>query len=197
MKKIALILLGSLSGTVSALAHQAEGGSTAGLFGLKPEYVHTLLNPLPVYGLLVGVLVLLAGILTKNRGLRTAGLVVTILCAVSAYPVLLFGQHGYNHLAPQLDTESKQWLDTHMDRAEHFIYAFYLTAAIGVAALALPKKFVRSSTILLWLTIFCAVITLGIGGWISRSGGEVSHSEFRGDQPPDFPANEHSNHNHN
>jgi hypothetical protein len=27
-----------------------EGGSNQGLFGLKPEYVHVLLNPLPVYG---------------------------------------------------------------------------------------------------------------------------------------------------
>jgi len=35
----------------------------------KPEYVHVLLNPLPVYGLAVGVLGLIIALLSKTRQL--------------------------------------------------------------------------------------------------------------------------------
>jgi hypothetical protein len=35
-------------GVQSAASHQMEGGSKAGLFGLKPEHIHVLINPLPV-----------------------------------------------------------------------------------------------------------------------------------------------------
>jgi len=191
MKKIAATLLVILAGTGAAFAHQMEGGSTEGIFGLKAEYVHILLNPVPVYGLAAGALVLAAGLFTQSRAARNIGLLVVIFCAASAWPVLYFGQHGYNHLYPQLDTESQQWLDAHMDRAERFIYAFYATAVLGIAALNTEKKFPKTSKAVTLLTLIAAVASLGIGGWISRAGGEVSHSEFRTGEPPPPPAHEH------
>src|SRR5256885_10269890 len=103
MKKIAAIVLTVLFGTSLVFAHQMEGGSTEGLFGLKAEYVHVLLNPLPVYGLAMGALVLAAALLIRNKAPRNIGLFVIVLCAASAWPVLYYGQHGYNHLYPQLD----------------------------------------------------------------------------------------------
>ena len=183
MKKITATLL-ALAVPSVVFAHHMEGGSTEGLFGLKPEYLHVLLNPLPVYGLSLGVVVLVAGLIARSKAAQNIGLVVIILCAASAWPVLVFGQHGYNHLYPQLDTESQQWLDLHMERAERFVYAFYLTAVLGIAAVAMPKKYQKTNTTFVFLTLIAAIASLGIGGWISRAGGEVSHSEFRADDAP-------------
>jgi hypothetical protein len=42
----------------------------------KPEYVHVLLNPLPVYGLAVGVLGLVIALLSKTRAARVTALFV-------------------------------------------------------------------------------------------------------------------------
>src|SRR5581483_3656272 len=147
MKKIAAILFAVLVGNGAAFAHQMEGGSTEGIFGLKAEYVHVLLNPLPVYGLAIGALVLAVGLFAQSKTARNTGLLVVVFCAASAWPVLYFGQHGSNHLYPQLDTESQQWLDAHMDRAEQFIYAFYVTAILGIGALITQKKFPKASKV--------------------------------------------------
>ncbi len=196
MKRIAATFLAVLWGTGLALAHNPEGGSTKGLFGLKPEYVHVLLNPLPVYGLALAVLVLARGLLARSKAARNIGLALIVLCAASAWPVLYYGQHGYNHLYPQLDPESQQWLDAHMERAERFIYAFYLTALLGVAALVTQTRFPKANRALTALTLAAAVVSLGIGGWISRAGGEVSHSEFRGEGPPPAAIPHESQHNH-
>lgn len=197
MKRFAAIVLTVLFGASVALAHNPEGGSTSGLFGLKPEYVHVLLNPLPVYGLLMGVLVLAVALLARSTAARNIGLVVIVLCSASAWPVLVYGQHGYNELYPLLDTESQQWLNAHMERAEDFIYAFYVTALLGLAALALQKKFQRSAKALTLLTLIAAIVSLGIGGWISRAGGEVSHSEFRNGPPPaTAPEHQHDSQGH-
>jgi hypothetical protein len=195
MKKFAAIILAVLFGTGPAFAHNMKGGSTSGLFGLKAEYVHILLNPLPVYGLSMGVFVLAATLLVRSKSARNIGLLLIVICAASAWPVLYYGQHGYNHLYPQLDTESQQWLDVHMERAERFVYAFYLTALLGIAALLTQKKFPRATKALTGLTLAAGIASLGIGGWISRAGGEVSHSEFRseGELPP-APAHEHEMH---
>lgn len=195
MKKIAAIILAVLFETTALFAHEMEGGSTKGLFGLKPEYLHVLLNPLPVYGLALAVLVLAGGLFARSRAARNIGLVLIVLCAASAWPVLFFGQHGYNHLYPQLDPESQQWLNAHMERAERFIYAFYLTALLGIAALVVQKKFPKANKALTLLTLLAAIASLGIGGWISRAGGEVSHSEFRGEEaPPSAPIHDRDTH---
>jgi len=194
MKKITATILAVLFGMCSVFAHPM-GSNTQGLFGLKAEYVHVLLNPLPVYGLSMGVLVLAAALVARSKAARNIGLLLIIICAASAWPVLYYGQHGYNHLYPQLDTESQQWLEIHMDRAERFIYAFYLTAFLGVAALLTQKRFLRTANALTGLTLAAAISSWGIGAWISRAGGEVSHSEFRNeDEPPSRPAHEHDMH---
>ena len=193
-----LMLLIAVSATAStALAHDMHmAGSKEGFLGLKPEYLHVLLNPLPVYGLGIGIVTLAIGLLARNKSTRTAGLIITAICAASAWPVLYFGQHGYNNLAPMLDTESHQWLDEHMNRAERFIYFFYATAVLAIAALAFPKKFPKACIPLALLTLTLGAVSLGIGGWISRSGGQVSHSEFRtGQEPENAPAPQNTNTN--
>ena len=76
-----------------------------------------------------------------------------------------------------------------MERAEQFIYAFYVTALSGIAALIPQNKFPKAATALTLFTLASAIVCLGIGGWISRAGGQVSHSEFRtGPEPSRFSA---------
>jgi hypothetical protein len=179
MKTIATVAILILISASLLPAHEMEGGSASGLFGLKPEYVHVLINPLPVYGLAIASFVLVTGLLARKPPVRVMGLVLVFLCAASAWPVLIYGQHGYNHLHDQLDTESLQWLDAHMDRAEKFIYVFYATAAVALAALLLQGKFPKSIVPLSTVALLLAIASIGLGAWISRAGGQIAHSEFR------------------
>ena len=185
MKTLFAIVVAGLLSMAAAFAHEpGEHASTEGLFGLKPEYIHTLINPIPVYGLALSAASLALALIARNKAAQVISLVLLVLCAASAWPVLYYGQHGYNHLASQLDDESKQWLDVHMDRAERFIYAFYATALLGIAALVSFKKFPRAAKPLSIVTLLASLAVLAIGGWISRAGGQVSHSEFREGSPP-------------
>jgi len=83
-----------------------------------------------------------------------------------------------------------------MSRAERFIYFFYAAAALGLSALIFRK----SPKAFRWLTVSTlalSCISLGLGAWIARAGGEVSHSEFRYEQsPPEAPAHEHQHSDH-
>ncbi|MEO8427331.1 MAG: hypothetical protein ABI651_09495 [Verrucomicrobiota bacterium] len=196
MKKITYIIAATGLRAITAIAHEhGPGASTAGLFGLKAAYVHILLNPIPVYGLAIGLALLALGFIRHSRTLRTTGLAISAFCAASAWPVLYYGQHAYNSLAPMLDTESEQWLDTHMERAERFVYFFYATAALAIAALSFSRKSPKTRTVLSVISLLVGIASLGIGGWISRAGGQISHSEFRVEEaPPTAPAHQHGTH---
>src|SRR2546426_5383487 len=110
MKILIARFVAFLIGAATAFAHEAgEHASTAGLFGLKPEYLHVLLNPLPVYGLALAVLSLAAALLARSKKGQVITLVLIVLCSASAWPVLVYGQHGYNRLYQQLDYDSQGW----------------------------------------------------------------------------------------
>ena len=49
-----------------------------------------------------------------------------------------------------------------------------------------------SASMMSWSTLALSCVSLGLGAWIARAGGQVSHSEFRNEQtPPEAPAHEH------
>jgi uncharacterized membrane protein len=69
----------------------------------KPEYVHVLLNPLPVYGLAVATLALVIALLLKTRAVRVTTLALVILSAASAWPVYYYGEAGYDRVKTMVD----------------------------------------------------------------------------------------------
>jgi hypothetical protein len=64
----------------------------------KPEYVHVLLNPLPVYGLAVGVLGVMIALFLKTKAARVTALALVLLSAASAWPVYYYGETGYDRV---------------------------------------------------------------------------------------------------
>ena len=180
MKILLAILAVTLSAVSVALAHEGhEHAAGSGLFGLPPEYVHVLMNPMPVYGMAMGVLALGAAVLTRNKTAQMIGMGLVIIAAASVWPVAHFGQNAYRHVRGMSDHAGQDALDEHMKRAEKVIYVFYATACAGLVALVTRKKFPKAATPLAAVTLVMGVASLGAGGWISKAGGQIRHPEFR------------------
>ena len=150
----------------------------------RPEYVHVLLNPLPVYGLAIGVLGLIIALLSRARAARVTALALVMVSAASAWPVYHFGEAGYDRVKTIVDDAGDKWLDEHMRRGERLIYVFYAVAvlsAIGIVAeFAVPKAAIPLAI----ATLILAGANLGVGLYIAYAGGRVRHKEFRFQAPP-------------
>ena len=150
----------------------------------QPEYVHVLLNPLPIYGLAIGWIGLLVGFFLRSRPAQIATLVLVLISAASAWPVYEFGQQGYDRVLSMSDDAGQAWLDEHQHRAEQLIYFFYALAALSVIAIIVPIKWPKASAPLVIGTILLGVIVLGMSGYIAYAGGKIRHKEFRTEPPP-------------
>jgi hypothetical protein len=150
----------------------------------KPEYVHVLLNPLPIYGLAVGVVGLIIAVSLRSRAARVTALALVMLSAASALPVYHYGEAGYDRVQTMIDEEGDKWLEEHRHRGEQLIYVFYFIAvlsAVGIIAqFAVPKAAVPMAV----ATLILAVANLGVGAYIAQAGGRVRHKEFRFEAPP-------------
>ena len=160
----------------------------------QPEYVHVLLNPLPVYATAMGVLALAIALLMRKRHTQVVALIVVFVGCTSAWFVVRTGQRGYDRVYAMSNDDAQKWLDEHMNRAEKFQYLFYATALLSLDVIVAMWKWQKAVLPLALATLLAAVVSLAVAGWISHAGGQVRHSEFR-EGPPVTPA-EHHEHEH-
>jgi plastocyanin len=150
----------------------------------QPEYIHVLLNPLPVYGLSGGLIALLVAICQRSRPAMIAALVVVLISAAAAWPVYEYGEQAYDRALSMSDDTGRAWLAVHKERAESLIWFFYAVAILSALALVVPVWWPRLS---LWAAVAVLVlgpILLGVGGYIAYAGGRIRHREFRNEPAP-------------
>jgi hypothetical protein len=150
----------------------------------QPEYIHVLINPLPIYGLLMSWIGLIIAFFLRSRRAQIATLALVLISSVSAWPVYEFGEQGYDRVLSMADADGQAWLDEHKDRAEDLIYIFYALAVLSAIAIAAPIKWPRSSFPIVVAVILLGAVTLGTGGYIAYAGGRIQHREFRNEPPP-------------
>ena len=161
------------------------------LRGLRqPEYVHVLLNPLPVYGLLISWIGLVAALISKSRRALIVTLILVFMTSIFAWPVFEFGQQGYDRVLTMTDDDGHAWLDEHQERAEKVIYIFYALAALSIAAILVPLRWPKSSGPLAIAVVFLGVAALASGCYIAYAGGKVRHREFRNEPAPPIKSQE-------
>lgn len=150
-----------------------------------PEYVHVLINPLPVYGLAIGVLALVLALILRTPKVTMAALILVFVSGISAWPTYHYGEAGYDRVKALSDDAGVKWLDEHMARGEKLIWAFYVLAAVSAIGVVAVAKWPRTSRALTVITLALAGTTLGVGGYIAYPGGHVRHREFRFEPPPE------------
>ena len=150
----------------------------------QPEYVHVLLNPIPVYGMISGILALIVALILRSRPAQVTALVVVIFAAISVWPVKEYGERAYDRVYSMSNKDAQEWLDVHMHRADLGMWVYYVTATVAVVAVILPKFKPRTQVPLAFATLVLAMASLWVGAWISQAGGKVRHSEFRNGPPP-------------
>src|ERR1043165_1192673 len=150
----------------------------------QPEYIHVLINPLPVYGLAGGLIALLIAIWQRSRSATIASLVVILISAGAAWPVYEYGEQAYDRVLSMADEGGRAWLAAHKARAESLIWLFYGVAGLSAIALIVPIKWPRSSVWFAIAVLVLGAISLGVGGYISYAGGRIRHREFRNEPAP-------------
>ena len=155
------------------------------LAGLRqPEYLHVLLNPVPVYGLAAGLFSLVVALIARSRGGQGLALTLILVAALSAWPVSHFGDAAYDRVYAMSDANAQKWLNWHAHLADGIVWAYYAAAVLAAASLAGLWKYPRLHRWALPLAGAGAAIALCLGGFLAFVGGKIRHAEFRHGPPP-------------
>jgi hypothetical protein len=154
----------------------------------QPEYVHVLINHLPLGGLAVAMLALVVALVTKDRTAILIGLALVGLMALSAWPVYYYGQAGYDRVLSMADEAGQKYLAYHQQLGERWVFLYFVTAGVAGLGCALVWKWPRTLVISSVLALVLAGSSLASGIIIAKAGGAIRHREFRSGPPPKLPA---------
>jgi len=150
----------------------------------QPEYLHILMNHLPIIGLMVATVLTAAFLFLRNRPAVVVGMVAVAILSFSAWPTLLTGQNAYEKIDHLADDAGKAYLDRHMELAETWIYLFLATSVVTVAGIIASKKRPHLLFPAAIVSLVMAAGCLIAGSVIAENGGMVRHPEFRSGSAP-------------
>ncbi len=150
----------------------------------QPEYLHILLNHIPITGLFIALGFLLAGVCIRKRFMLGAALVAVALLSLSVWPVAHYGERAFDRVLSMSDDAGGQYLRYHQELADRWIFLFYATSAAAAAGLIIAWKRPRYLTPAAIVVTVLAACSLIAGAVIADYGGKVRHPEFRNGPPP-------------
>lgn len=144
-------------------------------------YMHLVLNHFPIVGVIIGVLLLIAGLLVKNQGIQISGLGTVLFAAIMSVVAYLTGEPAENVLKSLPDIPLNL-IGRHEDIATIGMYILITTGLVSGLALYSVWKKEKSTRFLVIITLVLSLISSIAVIYIGRTGGEIRHSEFRSDK---------------
>ena len=149
---------------------------------MNQTHIHLLINHLPIFGSILGGLVLGHGILTKSFQTKMAAYNVLVISSIAAVITYLTGEAA-EETVENIQGISKSMLEQHEDAS---VYALVSLIILGVASLAglyfTSKKspFTRG---LAWVTLFISLVSFSIIMRTGYLGGQIRHTEVNSTAP--------------
>jgi len=150
----------------------------------QPEYVHVLLNHLPLTGLFIAVVFLLVAWVVNHRTSLLIALALVGLLSLSVWPVAEFGDEAYDRVLSMADDAGGQYLRHHAQLADRWLFLYYITAAAAAVAWIVGWKKPKVLHLAGGVVAVLAVASLAAGAVIAEAGGKIRHREFRYGPPP-------------
>jgi len=141
-------------------------------------YFHLFLNHFPITGVLIGTLILIAGMIYKNQGVTMSGLGTIVFAAFTAILAYLTGEPA-EKAVKDLPDVAQSLISRHEDMAT--IGMYLLIPAGLLAAVTFYSILKKEGTVrfLLFITLILALISSAGMIYTGHTGGQIRHSEFR------------------
>ena len=144
---------------------------------MNQAHLHLLVTHLPIFGSIIGALVLGYGLWTKSTHTKNASYFIFILSAIGVGIAYLTGE-GSEHAVKHLQGVDKNLIEIHEDAAMYALISLIVLGGMSVIALVLSRfktSFSKStSTIILLISL----ISFGLVARTGYLGGQIRHTEI-------------------
>ena len=151
---------------------------------MSQVHLHLLITHLPVFGSILGALVLLYGLYTKSQPTRNAACFVFIISAIGASIAYITGE-GAEETVEKIPGVSKNLIDQHEDAAVYALISLIVLGVLSMLSFVLNRfktSWVRPVAIIIFVL---SLVSFGLAAWTGYLGGQIRHTEISAGAVPD------------
>ena len=146
---------------------------------MDQTHVHLLITHLPIFGALLGALVLAFGLWKNSASTITAAYGVLVLAALGAGVAYLTGE-GAAETVEKLPGVLESRIERHEDFAVYALISLLTLGGAALIGLVLNARQAAARTLVAKLTLLLALVSFGLVGWTGYLGGQIRHTELNG-----------------
>ena len=147
---------------------------------MNDAHYHLIVNHLPIVGLLIGILVLIAGLVFNKTEVKLTALGIFIFSAITSITAFYTGE-GAEEVVENLEGISETLIHTHEEYAETFYTLSLILGGLSLLTFILELKKMKLTKYLMIICLLIALVDGVLATYVGSSGGEIRHSEIRND----------------
>lgn len=148
---------------------------------MDQTHVHLLITHLPIYGSILGAIVLAYGLVTKSQHTANAAYLVLIISAIGGFIAKQTGEAA-EETVEHLQGISKDLIHEHEEAADLAFIAMIILGIIALVALLANYKKWSFSSSMGWIVLVVSLISFGHVARTGYLGGQIRHSEINSPQ---------------
>lgn len=150
---------------------------------MNDAHLHLVVNHFPIIGTILGLGILIAGIILKNKSTKNVAYVLFIVAAIFAFFSMSTGE-GAEELVEDMPSIGKQIIHEHEEIAEKLALVLYVLGVVSLTGLYLNIKNHSKAALISFLAIAIGAIAVFLAQQVGTSGGEIRHTEIRSNAIP-------------
>lgn len=138
-------------------------------------HLHLLINHLPIFLPLFGLIILIVGIVFKSEIVKRVSLAMFIFSGIFAFVAFSTGE-GAEEIAEEMK-RSHDLIHEHEEAAETFALLSYVLALFSIVALWFNWKKHPFKDISMYVVLLISIIVIYFSYPTGQTGGEITHPE--------------------
>ena len=144
---------------------------------MNPTHIHLLITHLPIFGSILGALVLTHGLWTKSNATKIAAYNLFIISAIGAVIAYLSGGAS-EETVENITGIAKNMIDQHEDFAVFALVSLIILGIFSIGGLFLTLKKSAQTKNLAIVILLISIISFGLVARTGYLGGQIRHTEI-------------------
>ena len=159
---------------------------------MNQTHIHLIITHLPIFGSILGGLVLAHGLWTKSNQTKIAAYNLFIISAIGAGIAYLTGE-GAEESVEDMQGVVEATIKTHEEFAQFALISFIILGLASIVGLFLTLRKSPMTRATAFIVFFISIISFGLVARTGYLGGQIRHTEISSPNNSNTDTNEKEN----
>ena len=143
---------------------------------MNQTHIHLLITHLPIYGSILGSIVLAYGLWTKSNQTKIAAYIVFIISSIGVGIAYLTGEAA-EETVEDIQGIAKKMIEEHEEFAIVALVSLIILGLASIIGLFLNLRKPLLTRTIAWVILFISIISFALVAWTGYLGGQIRHTE--------------------